>query len=284
MNMDNWFIERSFYNAAMQGYKTTALLHEENSKFQNIKVYETEALGKLLLLDDKTMVSELDEFVYHEIMGHVSMSIARNPKKVLIIGGGDCGIVREFVKHPELEEIHLVEIDERVIEVSKNYFPDLTAGLKDKRVKVKPMDGIQYIKDHKNTFDIIIIDSTDPEDFAEGLFTKEFYANVSAALKEDGIMMNQTENPFFDQYGVKKIYDNLKSAFPIVESLSAPMIIYPGVFWTFGFSSKKYKATDFNPLKRSFMNKLQRNLKWYNQDWHSGAFKISNFQKKKLGL
>lgn len=284
MNTDNWFIERSYYNAAMQGYQITALLHEENSKFQNIKVFETKALGKLLLLDDKTMVSELDEFVYHEIMAHVSMSVARNPKKALIIGGGDCGIVREFVKHPELEEIHLVEIDERVIEVSKKYFPGLTSGLSDKRVKVKPMDGIKYIKDHKNTFDIIIIDSTDPEDFAAGLFTEEFYKDVFNALTDNGIMMNQTENPFFDQYGIKKIYQNLKKSFPIVESLYAPMIIYPGVFWTFGFSSKKYKATDLNPDKKIFMNKLERNLKWYNQNWHQGAFKLSNFQKNKLGL
>ena len=146
------------------------------------------------------------------------------------------------------------------------------------------LDVFAFIKAKKNEYDIIIIDSTDPEDFASGLFTNEFYTDVYNALTEDGIMMNQTENPFLDQYDVKSIYRNMQNAFPFVQSFTAPMSIYPGVFWTFGFSSKKYKGTDINPEKRQRMFGLERDLKWYNQEWHRGAFLISNFHKRKTGL
>ena len=189
----------------------------------------------------------------------------------------------EFVKHKDIERIDLVEIDERVIEVSKIYFPDCTSGLSDKRVRVLPEDGFAFIKRAKNEYDIIVVDSTDPVDFASGLFTDEFYSDVYNALTEDGIMMNQTENPFLDEWGIKNIYSNMRKVFPIVNSFNAPMLIYPGVYWTFGFSSKKYKATDINPAKMTSMNEIQRSLKWYNMDWHKGTFSISNFHKKMIG-
>lgn len=284
MNHDGWFYERSFNNNFSMGWKVKSVLHSEQSEFQKIEVLDTHAVGKLLLLDGKTMVSDLDEFVYHEVMAHIPYMVSRRCEKVLIIGGGDGGVVREFAKHQDIKQIDLVEIDERVIEVSKKYFPDCTSALDDKRVNVLPQDGFAFIKSKKNEYDVIIIDSTDPEDFASGLFTNEFYQDVYDALTEDGIMMNQTENPFLDQYGVKSIYANMQKAFPFVQSFTAPMSIYPGVFWTFGFSSKKYKATNLNTEKMSKMDSLQRDLKWYNMDWHRGAFALSNFHKKKIGL
>ncbi len=284
MNTENWFIEKSFYATHAQGYKIKATLHSEQSKFQKIEVLDTDAVGKLLLLDGKTMVSDKDEFVYHEVMSHIPYMVSENCNNVLVIGGGDGGIVRELVKHEDIKNIDLVEIDERVIEVSKIYFPDCTSGLSDSRVNIIPTDGIEFIKNKKNHYDIIIIDSTDPEDFASGLFTDEFYKNVYDALTKDGIMMNQTENPFFDQFGIKNIYNNMRKAFPFVASFSAPMVIYPGVFWTFGFSSKTKKPTNLNPAKVQKMQNLQRNLKWYNMDWHKGAFALSNFQKKITGI
>jgi len=280
---NGWFYERSFYNTFSMGWKVKKVLHSEQSKFQKIDVIETDAVGKLLLLDGKTMVSDLDEFVYHEVMAHIPYMVSRKCEKVLIIGGGDGGVVREFAKHKSIKQIDLVEIDERVIEVSKIYFPDCTSALDDKRVNILPQDGFAFIKQKKNEYDIIIIDSTDPEDFASGLFTSEFYTDVYNALTEDGIMMNQTENPFLDQYDVKKIYSNMRKSFPFVQSFTAPMSIYPGVFWTFGFSSKRYLGTNLNYEKMDEMNHLQRSLKWYNVDWHKGAFLISNFHKKKIG-
>jgi len=279
----DWFTEVSFRGSIAQSYKVIKTLHSEQSKFQKIDVVETEALGKLLLLDGKTMVSDLDEFVYHEIMGHISSMTAAQLKKVLIIGGGDGGIVREFTRYPEIEQIDLVEIDERVIEVSKEFFPKVTSGLSDSRVNILPQDGLQFIKTKQNEYDIIIIDSTDPENFAEGLFTTEFYSDVNNALTSNGIMMNQTETPFYDEYDMGKIYSNLRANFPIVESLAAPMPIYPGVYWTFGYCSKTRKPTELNPDRIDFMKNLQKELNWYNMDWHRAAFSISNLHKKIIG-
>ncbi|MCT4641417.1 MAG: polyamine aminopropyltransferase [Bacteriovoracaceae bacterium] len=283
--LDNgWFYERSFRNTFSMGWKVKKVLHSEKSKYQQIDVVDTDAVGRLLLLDGKTMVSNLDEFVYHEVMAHIPYMVSKNCKKVLIIGGGDGGVVREFAKHESIEQIDLVEIDERVIEVSKIYFPECTSALDDKRVNILPQDGFAFIKSKKNEYDVIVVDSTDPEDFASGLFTSEFYTDVYNALTKDGIMMNQTENPFLDEYDVKSIYSNMKKAFENVQSFTAPMSIYPGVFWTFGFSSKGARATHLIDAKRNEMEALQRDLKWYNMDWHKGAFAISNFHKRKIGL
>ena len=283
MVKNGWFHEKSFHNTFSMGWKVKKVLHSEKSKFQRIDVIDTDAVGKLLLLDGKTMVSNLDEFVYHEVMAHIPYMVSRSCKNVLIIGGGDGGVVREFAKHQSIERIDLVEIDERVIEVSKIYFPECTSALDDPRVNVLTKDGFAFIKSKKNEYDIIVIDSTDPEDFASGLFTSEFYNDVYNALTEDGIMMNQTENPFLDEYGVKKIYTNMRKSFPFVQSFTAPMSIYPGVFWTFGFSSKKFLGTHINPEKSQMMSSMERSLKWYNMEWHKGAFAISNFHKKKIG-
>lgn len=283
MKVSGWFLEESHHNTFVKGFKVKQHLHAEQSKFQKIEVVDTEAVGRLLLLDGKTMVSDKDEFVYHEVVSHIPYMVSRNCKKVLIIGGGDGGVVREFVKHKDIERIDLVEIDERVIEVSKKFFPDCTSGLSDKRVRILPEDGFAFMKRAKNEYDVIVVDSTDPVDFASGLFTDEFYSDVFNALTEEGIMMNQTETPFLDEYGIKNIYNNMRKVFPVVQSFSAPMLIYPGVYWTFGFSSKKFKATDLNPNKLSTMSTLQRSLKWYNMDWHKAAFSISNFHKTMIG-
>lgn len=280
---NEWYSERYFHKNVATSFKIKSILHSEQSDYQKIDVLDTYGVGNLLLLDGKTMVSDCDEFVYHEVMGHIPTMVHPAPKNVLIIGGGDGGIVREFVKHPDLKRIDLVEIDERVIEVSKEYFPHCTSGLSDKRVNIRPQDGVEYIKSYKNFFDIIIIDSTDPEDFAAGLFTQEFYQNVSEALTDNGIMMAQTENPFYDEYGIKKFYDNLRAVYPVVKSFTGPMLIYPGVFWTFAFASKGLLPTDLNEKKLVFMSELQNSLKWYNMDWHKSAFHLSNIHKKVTG-
>jgi len=282
--VDSWFEEKSYHKQLALRVKIKSVLHEEQSQWQKIEVLDTHALGKLLLLDGKTMVSQVDEFIYHEIMGHIPNMILPHAKKVLIIGGGDCGIVREMVKHPNLEQIDLVEIDERVVEVAKKYFPECTSGMSDPRVNLKCIDGVKFIENQKNQYDIVIIDSTDPEGFAEGLFSAEFYQKVYDSLTDEGIMMNQTENPILDEFGIEKIYHHMRSVFPIVDAFTAPMIIYPGVYWTFGFSSKKYKAAQLHPDKESWLAEQNLNLKWYNSDWHRGANKLPNLVKSKLGI
>lgn len=279
-----WFQEVFYRKSAKQGFSVKEKLHEEQSEYQKIEVYESPALGRLLTLDGKTMVSNLDEFVYHEVLSHTSYMTCPSVKNVLIIGGGDAGLVREFVKYPEIESIELVEIDERVIEVTKEYFPQLTTGLADPRVKVLPTDGIEFIKSKTKAYDIIIIDSTDPEGFALGLFSKDFYAAVSNALKENGVMMNQIENTFYDEFNLKQIIDNLKSVFKSVNALTAPMPIYPGVHWSFGHCTQSSNGREIISSKIPFMSELQKSLKWYNMDWMQGAFNLSNHDKKTLGL
>jgi spermidine synthase len=278
------YSEHFFRKTAFQGHKIKKVLHSEKSQWQKIEVLDTFSVGKLLLLDGKTMVSDKDEFVYHEVMSHIPYAVSPDAKNVLIIGGGDGGIVREFVKYAGIERIDLVEIDERVIEVSREFFPGCTSGLDDARVTIHCRDGIEFLKQKQNEYDIIIIDSTDPEDFAEGLFCAPFYASVANALRPNGIMMAQTENPFYDEFNIGNIYNNLRAAFPIVKSLTAPMIIYPGVFWTFAFASKSVDPTHIRPDKKEIMEKISQETKWYNTKWHEGAFAISNFHKQVTGI
>lgn len=283
MDTSSWQLEEFHHGSYLQGFKIKKKLFETQSKYQKITVVDTEAVGKLLLLDGKTMVSEADEFVYHELMGHIPLMTVPDAKHVLIIGGGDGGIVREVVKHPDVQSVTLVEIDELVVKVSKEFFPDCTSGLSHPKVQVVMQDGAQFLKTGSQLYDVIIIDSTDPENFASTLFTKEFYQTVKNRLSPNGIMMAQTENPFLDTYNIKSIYENLKSNFANVYSLTAPMLIYPGVYWTFSYCSQKTIPTTILESKKEFMSKLTPTLKWYNMNWHVGAFQLSNFHLRKIG-
>lgn len=280
---NDFFTEYYYHKSLGFTAKIKALLHSEQTPYQLIEVYDTEGIGKLLTLNGKTMVSEIDEFVYHEVMAHIPYAVARKHENILIIGGGDGGVVREFVKYPGIKHIDLVEIDEKVTTVSRKYFPQCTSGLDDPRVHIHHLDGIKFINERKNYYDIIIVDSTDPEEMAEGLFTQKFYTSIYQALTSEGIMQAQTENPFLDEFGIGKIYHNLRAAFPVVQSLAAPMIIYPGVYWTFAFASKKFLGTDINPQKITELKKVEENCKWYNTNWHIGAFALSNLHKKIIG-
>ena len=280
MIQDNHFVESFCDNNISTHFKIKKILLQEQSPWQKIEVVETETVGKMLILDGKTMISEHDEFIYHEVMSHIPYMASPKTRKVLIIGGGDGGMVREFVKHPEIDQIDLVEIDQRVIDVSKEFFPQCASGLDDPRVSIITKDGIEFVSQQKNKYDIIVIDSTDPVDFAKGLFTDKFYKAVYNALTDHGIMTAQTENIFYDEYGIKDIYDNLRRAFPVVQSFWGPIAIYPGVFWTYAFASKGIKGTDIIPEKREHMKNVEKTCKWYNLEWHETAFKLSNLHKK----
>lgn len=277
----NCFTESIFWNNMFMSYKYRSVLHEEKTPYQLIQVFDTYAVGKLLTLDGKTMVSDKDEFVYHEVITHIPSMVVRDASNVLVIGGGDGGAIRELVKYPHYKVIDLVEIDEGVTRVCREFFPQCTSGLADSRVKIYHEDGINFVKNKQNFYDIIIIDSTDPQDMATGLFTQSFYSDIFHALKDSGVMVAQAENIFLDQYNVKEIFDNMKKVFPIVEGFTAPITIYPGVFWNFAFASKKFQPTDINPSNVELMHSVQEKLQWYNMDWHlKAAFTKSNFQKR----
>ncbi|MDH4467395.1 MAG: polyamine aminopropyltransferase [Bacteriovoracaceae bacterium] len=283
----HWLYENFHHDSYSTGIAIKRKLHSEQSQYQKIEVFETKSFGNLLTLDGKTMVCDLDEFVYHEVMAHIPYAVLPKCESVLIIGGGDGGIVRELVKHKSIKQIDLVEIDERVVRVCQEFFPDCTSGLSDKRVTTHFADGFVFIDNvlrDKLLYDLVIVDSTDPEDFASQLFTSDFYGKVKRILAPHGILMNQTENPFLDTYGIKNIYANLREHFKNVHSFSAPMLIYPGVFWTFGFSSMESIPTEFNIAHVNELQTFESTLKWYNTNWHQGCFRLSNFHKNIIGI
>ena len=176
---------------------------------------ETEEFGNMLILDGMVMTTEKDEFVYHEMVAHVPLFTHPNPENVLVVGGGDGGVIREVLKHPSVKKATLVEIDGKVIEYSKQYLPSIAGALDNERVEVKVGDGFLHIAESENEYDVIMVDSTEPVGPAVNLFTKGFYAGISKALKEDGIFVAQTDNPWFTPELITTVFKDVKEIFPI---------------------------------------------------------------------
>jgi spermidine synthase len=261
-------------------FKDTALsfklknkLYSKKSKYQLIEIYQTEKHGNLMALDGCFMVSEKEEFVYHEMLTHIPLFTHPSPENVLIIGGGDGGTAREVLKHKTVKNVDFVEIDEEVYNVSKKYFKNLTKGLEaDKRLKFLFGDGIKFVKETENKYDIVLVDSTDPSDISGGLFSFEFFQDVYNILKNDGIMVMQSESPFYDGKIVSIVQDKLKKIFKYVNLYLAFIPIYPSGCWSFSLASKKYDP-------RTIRNKKSKinNLKYYNFEIHKAAFSLPQF-------
>lgn len=257
-------------------------LHTEQSDFQRIDVFECEEFGRFLTLDGYMMLTEKDEFIYHEMITHVPMAVHPKPKNILVIGAGDGGVVRELTRYSSVESIDLVEIDELVVEVSKKYLPTTACRFDDPRVHIYYEDGVKFIRRCENRYDVIIVDSTDPFGPGEGLFTKEFYGSCFNALHEDGIMVNQHESPFYDEdaAAMQRSHKRIVESFPISKVYQAHIPTYPSGHWLFGFASKKYHPiNDFNPVKWSM---LEINTRYYNTRLHAGAFALPNYVEELL--
>ena len=195
--MELWFSEPHTPNVKLS-IRVDKQLYSGQSEFQRIDVFESPEFGRFLVLDGYVMLTEKDEFIYHEMIVHVPMAVHPNVRRVLVIGAGDGGAIRELTRYPEIEHIDLVEIDEQVVQVCREYLPSTAGRLGDERVHIHYEDGLKYVRFLENEYDLIIVDSTDPFGPGEGLFTKEFYGNCYKALKEDGIMVNQHESPFYE--------------------------------------------------------------------------------------
>ena len=285
--MEEWLSEKSLNDTVLQSFKVVKELYNNQSQFQSIRVVDTESLGKVLLLDDMAMISDKDEYIYHEVMVHTPMLAQPKTKKVLVLGAGDGGVIRELVRYSSIEEITLVEIDEMVTSVSKEFFPQVSCGLKDNRVSIKHEDALDFVEKSfiaKDKYDLIISDSTDPVGIAEGLYQSSFYEKIYSLLTDDGIFMCQTESPFYDEYDIKKIYQELRSTFNIVEPTCAPILIYPGVYWTFAFCSKNLNGRKFNNHKLKEYDHFAKDLRWHNPEWQKSSFVLPNFVRDKLGL
>jgi spermidine synthase len=269
-----WYTETYNDNLGLT-FKIKGTLHCEQSEFQKVEVIETEAYGKMLLLDGLVMTTEKDEFFYHEMISHIPMLSHANPERVLVVGGGDGGTVREVLKHPSVKEIVLCEIDGAVIEVSKKYLPSIAGKLDDSRVTINVEDAIEYMKRQSKNFDVILIDSTDPMGPGEGLFTEEFYTNVKNALKDGGVMAAQSESPILNQKELGLVSTLLKKVFPIVKTYIAPVPTYPGSFWSWTFCSETV-----NPLEiknETNAEVIEKQAKFYNRDIHKSVFALPNF-------
>ena len=261
--------------------KAGKVLFSEQSDFQKVEVFETESdLGRVLTLDDLMMTTEGDEFHYHEMISHIPMMHHKAPKSVLVIGGGDGGTVREVLKHKTVERVVLCEIDGMVIDACKKYLPTISCGLSDSRVEILVQDAIEYIKDKKNEFDIVLIDSTDPMGPGEGLFTEEFYTNVKNSLKEGGIVAAQSESPFVNKEEIKKMYNLLKKVFPICSTYTSNIPTYPGGYWAWAFCSENVKPLSYFADDR--YEDIVKTCKIYNKDYHNARFALPNYLKELL--
>ena len=234
--MELWFTERQTKGVALS-LLVERTLHVEDTPFQHLAVLETAEYGRMLVLDGMVMLTEADEFVYHEMLAHVPLLVHPDPRLVLVIGGGDGGTVREVLKHPTVERVVLAEIDERVIEAARRFLPSLSAGFGDPRLTLAVGDGIAHVRAHPGTYDAILVDSTDPVGPAEGLFGAEFYRMAAAALRPGGILAAQTESPFLNRDLIRRIQANMKEAFPFRRLYLAAIPTYPSGLWSFTLAS-----------------------------------------------
>jgi len=252
------------------------ILHVEQTGYQHIVVFKTTTHGMVLIIDDCVMTTEQDEFYYHEILVHPPMQVAREPRRVLIIGGGDGGTAREVLKYRNVERVDMIEIDEKVVEISKRYFPGLSCSFDDPRLNLMIDDGVKYIRDCNEKYDCIIIDSTDPIGPAVALFSEPFFSNCCRILEDGGAFAAQTESPFFQVDSMASIYRNLNRAFPRLDAYFSPVPAYGGL-WSFALGTKGK-----DPKITEGWN-IDFDLKYYNGSVHQGVFHLPNNMKKVIG-
>jgi spermidine synthase len=225
---DGWFTETTaLWPGQAMTLQVKEILHVEKSKFQDVLVFESEHHGNVLVLDGVIQCTERDEFAYQEMIAHLPLNAHRNPEHVLVIGGGDGGVLREVVKHDCVKSVTLVEIDEVVIKVSKKYLPAMAAGFQHPKVNVVVGDGFEYLKNHQGQYDVIITDSSDPVGPAEALFTENFYNLMRKALTPGGIICTQGECQWLHLNIIKQVLDASRKLYPVVEYAYGSVPTYP---------------------------------------------------------
>ena len=274
--MELWFTEPHTATAQFS-IKVKKQLLSLQSEFQQIDVFDSEEFGIFLVIDGYMMAAQKDEFIYHEMITHVPMAAKPGVKDVLVIGAGDGGVIRELCRYSSIRHIDMVEIDKAVVDASRQFLPFLSCSLDDKRVSIHYADGIEFVKNTESKYDLIIVDSTDPIGPGEGLFTKQFYNSCYSVLKEDGILVNQHESPYYeaDAAYMKRAHKRINEIFPICRVYQAHIPTYPSGHWLFGFASK---TTDpVAGLNAENWNKLGIETRYYNTELHKGCFALPNY-------
>ncbi len=275
------WVDEIYQNAVRTGFRLKKRLFKGKSPFQTVEVVETTDHGRLLLIDGMTMVSERDEFVYHEMISHPALFLHPKPRRVLVIGGGDGGSVREVLKHKSVERCVLVEIDGLVVSVSRKYIPQTAGALSDKRAEVLIEDGVKFVAETKEKFDVVIVDSTEPFGPAKELFGPAFYKNVKRILTEDGVVASQAGSPFYEISTIRNLFKITKPIFPVVEVCLFNNLTYPGGLWAFTFATKGiHPLRDFKPAR---VKASGLELRWYNAEIHAASFALPSFLKKAIG-
>lgn len=278
--MELWYNEQHTENVRFS-IRVDKQLCGLQSPIQRIDVFESQEFGRFLTLDGLMMVTEKDEFIYHEMMVHVPMATNPNIQKVLVIGAGDGGTVRELTRYDHIQHIDMVEIDPMVVEVSREFLPQTACKLDDPRVHLYFEDGLKFIRNKDGQYDLIIVDSTDPFGPGEGLFTREFYGNCHEALTKDGILVNQHESPYYNTYAkaMKRAHHCISETFEHCHVYQAHIPTYPSGHWLFGFASKT-----LNPVHANLdaWQALGLTTRYYNPDLHVGCFALPTYVKELL--
>lgn len=279
--MELWFTEKHTEHVKFS-IQVDRQLYSSQSEFQRIDIFSSKEFGRFLTLDGYMMLTEKDEFIYHEMMVHMPMAVHPKVRSVLVIGGGDGGTARELIRYPAIEQIDVVEIDEEVVSACRQHLPQTACGFDDKRVRLYYEDGLKYVRRCEDAYDLILVDSTDPFGPGEGLFTKEFYGNCCKALKADGIMVNQHESPFYpnDAVAMQRAHKRIVDSFPISKVYQAHIPTYPSGHWLFGFASKRYHPLADQDAAR--WKALGIQTRYYNEQLHKGAFALPNYVEEML--
>lgn len=279
--MELWYTEQHTPHVRFS-IRVDRQLYSGRSDFQRIDVFEAQEFGRMLTLDGLLMVTEKDEFIYHDMITHVPMATNGDIQRVLVIGAGDGGTVREIVRYDNITHIDMVEIDKLVVDVCREYLPQTACALDDERVHLHYEDGLRFVRTKQNEYDLIIVDSTDPFGPGEGLFTKEFYGNCYNALRADGILVNQHESTYYNSYAesMKRAHARIREMFPVCRVYQAHIPTYPSGHWLFGFASKQYDP--IADLDADRWNARGIHTKYYNTDLHRGCFAIPNTVKELL--
>lgn len=268
---DFWFHETNTPGYVVK-WKVNHILHTEKTPFQELAIIDTPEWGRALVLDGALQVSEKDEFIYHEMIAHVALNSHPHPQRVLIIGGGDGGTLREVARHSQVQAIDMVEIDERVVKTCQEYLPTISCAFSDPRLNLYFADGIEYVRNTSSRYDIVIVDSSDPVGPAVELFSHSFYKNVFSILNPEGMVVVQAESPLFYQDAFTSTYRNLAAVFPLTLVYLATVPTYVSGPWAFTIASKKQ-----DPRQLSSDRDKLSGLKYYNEAVHQAAFSLPTF-------
>jgi len=279
---DDWFTEVVDTAGSAFSLRVRRKLHEERTPYQTIAVYETTDFGNLMVIDGFTMLSTRENFLYHEMLAHPALFTHPAPRRVCIIGGGDCGTLREVLKHDGVEHAVQIDIDERVTRVAEQFFPELTAASEDPRATLLFDDGIRWVADaDPGSLDLIIIDSTDPVGPAEGLFTEEFYRNCLAALADGGLVVQQSESPLYHMDIIAGMHADLGAAgFADLRTLFFPQTIYPSGWWS---ATMARKGVAIDGFRRQDVEARDFETRYYNAEIHAAALAQPEFVRRRLG-